>query len=40
MYKIKVNAKIINVIKNSYIFWHNNECETPYIDIEIYIDFL
>ena len=40
MYKKKVNAKIINVIKNAYIFWHSNDCETPYIDIEIYIDFL
>ena len=37
-YKIKVSAKINLRQKNSYIFLHNNDCETPYIDI--YIDLL
>ena len=35
--KVKVSAKI-SFIKSSYIFLHNNDCKTAYIDI--YIDLL
>ena len=37
--KVKVSAKITKCHeKNSYIFLHNNDCKTPYIDI--YVDLL
>ena len=31
----RYNAKINKCLKNSYIFLHNNDWETPYIDIYI-----
>ena len=37
--KVKVSAKISKCYKkNSYIFLHNSDCKTPYIDI--YIDLM
>ena len=39
--KVKVSAKINNChTKKSYIFLHNNDCETRYIDTLLYIDLL
>ena len=38
---LKVSAKINNChTKKSYIFLHNNDCETRYIDTLLYIDLL
>ena len=36
--KLRLVQRQISVTKNSYIFLHNNDCETPYVDI--YTDLL